>query len=144
MLVTEESKSGEEVLLEIVDGIMEGTGSHVDHIVGNFRIIDKRVIDDIMYRELGTEKEIVQFPTSLLSSVLGLTKVFVDVLKNYNVSELLSLMTNDGVNGMKLKDLCHLYVEADGYGDHFAYDGECTEVGIYYVFKIGRLDQLVG
>jgi hypothetical protein len=164
MLVTEECKSSLEVLSDMVADVM-GSTTTGDVTIGNIRIIGKDVIDHVLVNWIRSEFNLLSFDNELLSDVSGLTDDAIQLMKDYNPNELLSVFYGrelvsspivrfnkpmddievdvDGKIGCELMDeLASRYVEVDGYGDHFGYDGECTEVGCYYVFKVEPLEDL--
>ena len=104
----------------------------------DWRFIREDAIDGIMQDELASDEYILGCLNDwLLADVLDMD---IDVIQAMQKAEAHEALGKLVISTSKLQELQEKYVQADGYGHHFAhYDGfeESLSTQPYYAFKIG-------
>jgi hypothetical protein len=109
---------------ELIDG---GESYH-------WRMIHEDQIDALMCEELAADEYVLGcFNASFLQGILGIPMGTIERMQAAECYEAVGMLI---ISMGKLEELQREYVEADGYGHHFAhYDFEEHMVGDYYLFK---------
>ena len=104
----------------------------------DWRFIREDAIDGIMQDELASDEYILGcFNDWFLADALDMD---IDVIQAMQKAEAYEALGKLVISTGKLQELQEKYVQADGYGHHFAhYDGfeESLSTQPYYAFKIG-------
>lgn len=116
---------------EIVEGMADEDD---DFEVGNYRFIHENVIDEIMTDELESDEYILGcFNASVIAEATGWPQALIEAAQKGEAYEEIG----KAMEREHIEELQRLYVEADGYGHHFArYDGNEYQFGEYYAFRI--------